>query len=177
MVADAKLCCIFNEPYCSRLWAWSTRHGSISTAHPAKICILSMDLPDHQHHCSCVPQVVGLRMASGARFLQNLPGHCVAFNPNGHELRLPSTRFDLVRLHTVASQLGLFIPAEEMLGGGKSASLIHTGDIEHHHGCCVHGCTYHLPIKGTAVQENAAGHPHRVSTNHTVSLLFFLSLR
>lgn len=133
IISDAQHCCILDKSHRGGFWAWETHYGSICAAYPAKICLLPMDIADRQHHRSCVPQVVGLCMASSTRFLQNLSGHRVAFDPYGHGSGILSARFDVIRMYTAASQLGLPIPTEKMLGGGKPTTIVHARHIEHYH--------------------------------------------
>lgn len=118
MAADAQYRRILDQPHCGGLWPRETHHGSFRDANSATIRILSLDLTDCQYHRSCLPQMVSLCVASGPRFFQNLPGHRMALYSDGHKSGFPGTSFDIVWLHTTSSELGLCLPAAEVLGKG-----------------------------------------------------------
>lgn len=56
-----------------------------------------------------------------------------------------------------------------MLGERDPGAFIYPGYIERTHRRGLYGCAIDLFIKGTALEEDTVGYPHRLSPQYTVS--------
>jgi hypothetical protein len=118
-----------------RLWTGATFQRSHCFAANPAVLLLPLDIANHQHHRSRIPQVGYLCLSPGAQLFQSIPNHCVAVNLDGDCVQFSGTCFNALWLFTSRSQLELCIPTKKVLGPRKSLVVIHSRHLEHRNRC------------------------------------------